>query len=204
MTFRAPLDLATVKGFMPEAEGEALYAAAMAAPPGPMLEVGSYCGKSAVYLGVAARARGGLVFTIDHHRGSEELQPGWEHHDPETWDARAGAIDTLPFLRETLRRAGLETCVVPMVGQSAAIAAVWATPLALVFIDGGHGMEPALADYRGWSAHVMPGGLLAIHDVFPDPKDGGRPPYEIYKLALQSGRFFEVSATGSLRVLKRS
>lgn len=204
MSFREPLDLSTVKGFMPHPEGEALFAAAMSAPDGPLLEIGSYCGKSAVYLGSAARARGGRLYTIDHHRGSEELQPGWAHHDPETWDPRAGAIDTLPFLRDTLRRAGLEDCVVPMVGQSGTIARDWATPLAFLFIDGGHGMEPALADYRGWSVHVVPGGLMAIHDVFPDPKDGGRPPYEIYRLALASGRFAEVSATGSLRVLRRS
>ena len=204
MSFRAPLDLATVKGFMPDAEGQALYAAAMTAPPGPFLEIGSYCGKSAVYLGVAAQARGNLLFTLDHHRGSEELQPGWAHHDAETWDARAGAIDTFPFLRDTLRRSGLEDCVVPIVGQSAAIARVWATPLSCLFIDGGHGMEPALADYRGWSVHVMPGGLMAIHDVFPDPKDGGRPPFEVYRLALASGLFQEVSAAGSLRVLRRS
>lgn len=203
MSFRPPLDLATVKGFMPDAEGEALFAAAMAAPAGPMLEIGSYCGKSAVYLGVAARERGGLLFTVDHHRGSEELQQGWAHHDPETWDGQAGAIDTLPFLRDTLRRAGLEDCVVPVVGNSAAIAAVWRTPLALLFIDGGHGLEPATADYRGWSPRVMLGGLLAIHDVFPDPKDGGRPPFEIYKMALESGQFTEASAMGSLRVLRR-
>jgi predicted O-methyltransferase YrrM len=204
MSFRAPLDLSTVKGFMPEDEGLALYAAAMSASAGPMLEVGSYCGKSAVYLGAAAQARGELLFTIDHHRGSEELQPGWAHHDPDTWDARAGAIDTLPFLRDTLRRAGLESRVVPIVGQSAAIARVWSTRLAFLFIDGGHGMEPALADYRGWSVHVAPGGLMAIHDVFPDPKDGGRPPYEIYRMALASGAFVEVSAIGSLRILRRS
>lgn len=203
MRFRAPLDLATVKGFMPGIEGEALFASAMDAPPGPMLEIGSYCGKSAVYLGVAAQQRGELLFTIDHHRGSVELQPGWAHHDPETWDMRAGAIDTLPFLRDTLRRAGLESCVIPVVGPSAAIAGVWATPLAFVFIDGGHGMEPALADYRGWSQHVMPGGFLAIHDVFPDPKDGGRPPFEIFCMALQSGHFAEAGSEGSLRVLRR-
>lgn len=203
MRFRAPLDLATVKGFMPGIEGEALFAAAMDAPPGPMLEVGSYCGKSAVYLGVAAQQRGELLFTIDHHRGSEELQPGWAHHDPETWDMRAGAIDTLPFLRDTLRCAGLESYVIPVVGSSAAIAGVWATPLAFVFIDGGHGLEPALADYRGWSRHVMPGGFLAIHDVFPDPKDGGRPPFEIFCMALQSGHFAEAGSEGSLRVLRR-
>lgn len=203
MKFLSPLDLATVKGFMPDEEGRALFRAALSAPNGPMLEVGSYCGKSAVYLGVAARQRGHLLFTIDHHRGSEELQPGWAHHDPDTWDACAGAIDTLPFLRDTLRRAGLEDCVVPIVGSSAAIAAVWRTPLSLVFIDGGHSIDPAMADYRGWAPHVAPGGFLGIHDVFSDPADGGQAPHEIYRLAKSSGTFVDVSATGSLRILRR-
>ena len=48
------------------------------------------------------------------------------------------------------------------------------------------------------------GGTLAIHDVFPDPSDGGRPPYEqIFRPALESGRFCLVSSAGSLRVLRR-
>jgi len=45
---------------------------------------------------------------------------------------------------------------------------------------------------------------LIIHDVFPDPKDGGRPPYEIYCRALESGEFTEMPATGTLRVLERT
>jgi predicted O-methyltransferase YrrM len=203
MSIAVPAGLDTVKGFMPEEEGRALFDAALAAPPGAMLEVGSYCGKSAVYLGSAARMRGAPLFSIDHHRGSEELQPGWAHHDPDTWDARAGAIDTLPFFRDTLRRFGLEDHVVAIVGRSARIAQYWGTPLSLVFIDGGHGPELALADYRGWAPKVCEGGTLAIHDVFPNPRDGGRPPFEIYRLALASGLFVEASATGSLRVLKR-
>ena len=47
------------------------------------------------------------------------------------------------------------------------------------------------------------GGWLAIHDVFPDPADGGRPPYELYCAALDSGEFVEDAACGSLRVLRR-
>ena len=199
-----PIEPATVKGFLDPEEGAALHAAAMAqAPMGALLEVGSYCGKSALYLGSAAQAAGGLLFAVDHHRGSEENQPGWEWHDAELWDAEAGALDSLPTFRTTLRRAGLEDSVVPVVGRSATVARWWRTPLALLFIDGGHTMEAALADWRGWSPHLMPGGVLAIHDVFPDPADGGRPPFEIYQLALASGLFVEEAAVKSLRLLRK-
>ena len=190
---------------MPPDEGLALYEAAMSlAVPGPLLEVGSYCGKSAIYLGAAAQSRGRLLFAVDHHRGSEENQPGWEHHDPELIDPELGVMDTLPFFRRAVHGAGLEGTVVAVVGDSLAVAAAWTGPLAMVFIDGGHGPKPARADYEGWAPHVAPGGLLAIHDVFPDPADGGRPPYEIYLRALDSGAFTETRAVGSLRILHRT
>ena len=192
------------KGFMPDDEGLALHRLAHdRLPHGPVLEVGSYCGKSAVYLGAAARETGGVVFSVDHHHGSEENQAGWEHHDPSLVDPRTGRMDTLPTFRETIAAAGLEACVVGVVGESAVVARYWRTPLSLLFIDGGHGTEPAHADYHGWARWVMPGGLLAIHDVFPDPAAGGRPPYEIYLRALDARAFEEVDEVGSLRVLRR-
>jgi predicted O-methyltransferase YrrM len=193
------------RGFMPPDEGLALHAAAAGvAADGPFLEVGSYCGKSAVYLGAAARSRGRVLFSVDHHRGSEENQPGWEWHEPDLVDPAVGRMDTLPVFRRTVHDAGLEGTVVAVVGDSPVVAAAWATPLAFLFVDGGHGVEPARLDHERWTPHVVAGGLLAIHDVFPDPADGGRPPYEqIYLPALRSGRFREVSATGSLRVLQR-
>ncbi len=192
------------RGFMPVEEGLALYeAAASVGVDGPLLEVGSYCGKSAVYLGAAAQLTGRVLFCVDHHRGSEENQPGWEHHDPEVVDAELGVIDTLPFFRRTIRHAGLEEAVVAVVGDSPTVGSLWATPLALVFIDGGHGSGPAHRDYEGWSPHVAPGGLLVIHDVFEEPADGGRPPYEIWCRALADGCFREQAAVGSLRILKR-
>lgn len=196
------------KGFMPEAEGEALYSAAVAActaiPGAPILEVGTYCGKSAIWLAGAARECSTMLFTVDHHRGSEENQPGWEWHDPSLIDPAVGVIDTLPEFRRTMHSAGLEDTVVAVVGRSALIARWWSIPLALCFIDGGHGVESARADYVGWAGKVATHGLLAIHDVFPDPADGGRPPYEeIYQPALESGWFREVTVAGSLRVLQR-
>lgn len=191
-----------VKGFMPAEEGAALYRAALAAE-GPFLEVGSYCGRSAVWLGHAARERATVLYTLDHHRGSEETQPGWEWHDPTVVDPATGRMDTLPFLRRTLESTGLEDVVVPIVGTSTTIAPWWATPLGFLFIDGGHGDDMVLADEEHWLPKVAHGGLLALHDVFPDPAKGGRPPYDLYVRCLESGRWEEVSATGSLRVLLR-
>jgi len=192
-------------GFMPAAEGLALFdAAAGYSRRGPVLEVGSYCGKSTVYLAAAARVVGQLVVTVDHHRGSEEHQPGWEYHDPALVDPATGRLDTLPCLRATLAAAGLEEHVVVVVGRSADVARLWGRPLGLVFIDGGHTEAAAVTDYEGWAPWVAPGGALAIHDVFPDPADGGRPPYLIYRRALASGAFTEVRAEGSLRLLERT
>ncbi len=195
------------RGFMPPDEGLALNEAgreAAAAVPGrPLLEIGSYCGKSSIYLGAAARAGGTVLFTVDHHRGSEENQPGWAWHEPDLVDPEVGRLDTLPCFRRTIAGAGLEGVVVAVVGESVIVARHWSTPLALLFIDGGHGEGPAHADYDAWAPKVAPGGLLAIHDVFPDPADGGRPPYEVYRRALESDRFVELRAVGSLRVLCR-
>ena len=199
---RAAAEAAT--GFMPPDEGLALYDAALAAGErGPLLEIGSYCGKSTLYLAAAARALGTLVITVDHHRGSEENQPGWEWHDEALVDPRVGKLDTLPHLRATVHDAGVEDTVVAIVGKSATVARIWQQPVGLLFIDGGHTDQAAMTDYENWSPHVSIGGLLAVHDVFPDPADGGQAPYRMYCRALDSGDFTERSVTGSLRVLER-
>lgn len=199
------------RGFMPDDEGEALLLAALragrahlrGADPPTFVEIGAWCGKSSVYLGAAAEATGAVVLSIDHHRGSEENQPGWEHHEADLVDLSAGRIDTLLHWRRTITATGLERSVVGVVGDSATVAARWDRPLAFCFIDGGHGAEPAWADFRGWSPRVAVGGWLAIHDVFPDPADGGRPPYELYCDALASREYVDDGACGSLRVLRR-
>lgn len=193
-------------GFMPVDEGLALYAAAVAAARDtglPVLEIGTYCGRSAILLAAAARKAGTVALTVDHHRGSEEQQPGWEYHDPTLVDPEVGLMDTLPRFRRALHAAGLEEHVVALVGRSPRIAALWGRPLGLVFIDGGHTDEHATGDYEGWVPHLAPEGLLVVHDVFPDPADGGQAPYRVYLRALAEG-FEEVSVTGSLRVLRRA
>ena len=191
-------------GFMPADEGQALYETALAyAPVGPVMEIGSYCGKSTIYLAAAARQYGQTVLTVDHHHGSEEHQEGWEYHDTSLVDPATGRIDTLPRFRAAIAAAGLEDDVVAIVGRSDRVAQVWRGLLGLVFIDGGHTDQAAQADYEGWAPKVTLGGALAIHDVFPDPADGGQAPYRVYQRALESGEFTEVRAAGSLRVLER-
>ncbi|MGH2753351.1 MAG: class I SAM-dependent methyltransferase [Actinomycetota bacterium] len=191
-------------GFMPEKEGLALYEAGLdGARLGPMVEIGSYCGKSAIYLGAAAEKRMAVLFSIDHHTGSEEHQPGEEYHDPRLIDPATGKIDTLPIFKQTIVEAGLENSVVAVVGDSAAVASKWNRPLGLVFIDGGHSEGTAAADLEGWDPHLVPGGLLVIHDVFPDPADGGRAPFNIYRRAIASVDYEEVRAVDSLRVLRK-
>jgi predicted O-methyltransferase YrrM len=193
------------RGFMPPDEGIALYeTAAQYGHVGPIAEIGTYCGKSTIYLAAAARETGQLVVTVDHHRGSEEIQPGWEHHDPEVVDPATGRMDTLPFFRATLASTGLEPHVIAVVGLSRDVARLWRTPLGMLFVDGGHSEEHVVADYEGWAPWVAPGGALAFHDVFADPADGGQAPYRVYQRALQSGAFKEVRVAGSLHVLQRT
>ena len=192
------------KGFMPEDEGALLYRTALAhLTDGPALEIGTYCGKSAVWLGAAARTAGSTVFTLDHHRGSEENQAGWEHHDTSLVDDESGLMDTLPIFRRTIERAGLEDQVVAVVGRSTTVARHWRTPLALLFIDGGHAEEHAQNDYTGFAHWVQPGGVLVIHDVFEQPEEGGQAPFHVWERAVASGDFTPAETVGSMRTLVR-
>ncbi len=201
---RLPIEPESVKGFLHPEEGARLYQLGLAASSqGPCLEVGSYCGKSTLYLGVACRARDQLLYAVDHHRGSEEHQPGEAYHDAELLDAAGERMDSFRAFRDTLARAGLENTVVPMVAASTLAGRHWLHPLSLVFIDGGHSREAAHCDYRTWAPHVQVGGFLAIHDIFPDPAEGGQAPYEIYRLALASGLFDALESTRTLGVLQR-
>jgi predicted O-methyltransferase YrrM len=194
-----------VAGFMPPDEGRALYDTALRyLRDGAGVEIGTYCGKSTLLLGAAAQQRNSVLYTIDHHHGSEEHQPGWEYHDASLVDGVTGRFDTLPTLRRTLDAADLDDTVVAIVGKSTTVARGWRTPLQLVFIDGGHSEAAAKADFDGWAKWVSAGGALVIHDVFPDPRDGGQAPYHIYRRAIDSRHFREVAVTGSVRVLERA
>lgn len=197
--------LENTKGFLEPEEGLALYETAKAASQhGPCLEIGSYCGKSALYLGAACQENHQILFSIDHHRGSEEQQPGEEYFDPDLFDPATQMVDTFGEFRKTLRLAKLEDTVVPLVCQSHVAARSWATGLSLVFIDGGHTSEAAETDYQCWAGHLIPGGFLLIHDIFPDPAQGGQAPYQIYQKALASGDFQEIRMVHTLGILQKT
>jgi predicted O-methyltransferase YrrM len=192
------------KGFMAIEEGQGLFDYAQkAAQSGPGLEIGSYCGKSTLYLGSGFQKHDQILFTIDHHRGSEEQQPGEAYFDPDLFDETIGKIDTLKFLRSALEKAALENTVVPIVSRSEIVAKSWKTPLSLVFIDGSHTFESATRDYECWTPHIIDKGYLLIHDIFPDPSQGGQAPHHIYQNALTSGMFKEVEMIQTLGILRR-
>lgn len=198
------MDVHQIKGFLARDEAEALYACALAARDlGPCLEIGSYCGKSTVYLGSACREAGNVLFAVDHHRGSEEHQRGEEYHDPELYDAQAQRMDTFPFLRRSLDIFALQDTVIPVVTASQTLVKKWTAPLGLVFIDGGHSHAQALADCTRWSRHITPGGLLAVHDIFPDPAQGGQGPYLALQAVLEQGGFVWSDTVNSLGILRR-
>lgn len=204
MPLELPLDITRLKGFLADDEGQALYDAALqVAPLGPVLEIGSYCGKSTLYLGLAARANNNTVYAVDHHVGSEEHQPGEMFHDPALFDSDSGQMDSFREFRANMRKANLEHTVVPMVAPSTVVARDWRAPLGMVFIDGGHSLAAALEDYRAWAGHIARGGILAVHDLFPNPADGGQAPYTVYRLALASGLFEPLDRVNSLGLLRR-
>ena len=193
-----------VKGFLDAAEGEALYEMAREAGRlGPCLEIGTYCGKSTICIGAACKETNSTLFTIDHHTGSEEQQPGEEYFDPALFNFQTFQVDTFTAFRETLRKADLLDTVVPLVCRSHVAARFWETRLAMVFIDGGHAIQTVRLDYESWAHRVMPGGYLVFHDIFEDPEEGGQAPYEIYRTALSSGRFMAEPRVKTLGILRR-
>ena len=201
---KLPSHFNSVKGFIDHNEGICLYNYALnSSKKGPILEIGSYCGKSTIYIATAAKKYSGCVYSVDHHTGSEENQVGWEYHDIELFDEETGKINSFPEFMRNLRKADLLDTVIPIVSDSSLVSRYWKIPLSMVFIDGGHTMEAAFNDFNNWKDKIIKGGILAIHDVFPNPDDGGRPPYEIYRKALSEENFKEVEAVKSLRVLEK-
>ncbi|MBU4130903.1 MAG: class I SAM-dependent methyltransferase [Proteobacteria bacterium] len=194
----------TIKGFMDDTEAHRLFdLAAQASQMGPVLEIGSYCGKSAAIIGRACQKNNSILYSIDHHTGSEEQQPGEEYFDPELFDERTGGVNTLPFLRETLKKTKLEDTVIPIVSASVVVGKMWQTPLSMVFIDGGHSYGAAYADFLTWSPHLLPKGLLVIHDVFLDPAKGGQAPRQVYEQAIATGMYTELEMIQTLGALQK-
>ena len=192
-----------IKGFMPEHEGKALYKwARKFSEYGPLLEIGTYCGKSSMFLSEGAQANNQYVYTIDHHMGSEEHQVNEEYFDIEIFDELSKRINSFPLFLENINNFGIKN-IVPIVNESSLVAESWNSPLAMVFIDGGHSLETAMNDFMSWHEKIISGGALVIHDIFENPEDGGQAPYEVYMHALKNG-FNDFDRVDTIICLKKS
>lgn len=196
----------STNGFMPFHEGEALAESlfnlglnsAM-----PAVEIGSYQGLSTIFLGLAAKMTDRALIALDHHRGSEENQAGWQFHDSSLVEQVSNRMDTLYLFRRTIDLADLEKTVVIVVAESSAFARLYPGEIAYLFIDGGHARDIAHSDYDNWAPKLAEGGVMAIHDVFMNISEGGRAPYELYLRAL-SDNFVELRSEGSLRIMQKA
>ena len=183
-------EIDNLKGFMPKHEGIALTKwSEKFSSIGPIMEIGSYCGKSAIYLSKGAILNDQLVYTIDHHFGSEEHQIKEEYFDSEIFDYKNQRVNTLPLLIKNINKIQVKN-IVPIVSNSVDIASKWNAKLGMVFIDGGHSFKAANNDYVSWSTKIKKNGALVIHDIFENPDEGGQAPFEIFQKALKNN--FEV------------
>ena len=193
-----------VKGFLNDKEAKKLQELFLNVHHlGSVLEIGTYCGKSTLNFAVVARKIDGLIYTVDHHTGSEEHQLGEEYHDEDLYDKRLEKFNTLPELLKNLRTSSLGKYIIPILSKSSEASKTFSELISLLFIDGGHSLEAALSDYNSWKDKICPGGLLVIHDVFPNPQDGGRPPFEIYSEAQNSKQFEDLGIYKTLGILKK-
>ena len=193
-----------VKGFLSDKEAKKLQELFLNVHHlGSVLEIGTYCGKSTLNFALIAKKIGGLIYTIDHHTGSEEHQLGEEYHDEDLYDKRLKKFNTLPEFLKNLRSSNLDNFIIPIISKSSDASKTFSELISLLFIDGGHSLEAALSDYNSWKDKICSGGLLVIHDVFPNPKDGGRPPFEIYSKAQKSKQFEDLGIYETLGILKK-
>lgn len=147
---------ANTPGWLHPGEGEML---AKYAQDRFCVEIGSYCGKSTLWIASTALH----VVSIDPHRGNPEMAPGRECHHPDVWDDEIGAVDSTPALRRTLRRSGLEPKVSVVAAPSGTVAGWWNQHIGFLFIDGSHDAPDPVLDFNDWHSHVN--GFIAFHDT---------------------------------------
>ena len=193
----------SIKGFLAHEEGLFLYELTKKyCLKNFAVEVGSYCGKSACYIGQACKENKTYLMTIDHHRGSEEQQYGEEYFDPDEYNYEKEIVDTLPTLLKNIQKFQFEEVILPIVNSSELASKEIQNNIDLVFIDGSHTFESARKDYVSWKNKIRIGGILAIHDVYDSEVEGGQAPREIYEKAL-SENFKLLKRVNSLVALLR-
>ena len=177
-----------IKGFLSEHEGSALFEyCEKFCIGGVAVEIGSYCGKSACYLGYACKKNNSKLFSIDHHHGSEEQQYGEEYFDEDIYDFDEKRVNTLPLFLENISKFNLTAHIEPIIDTSENASKLLQSDIDFVFIDGSHTFESARNDFACWSPKIREGGILAIHDIYDTEMEGGQAPREIYLKALDEG-----------------
>ena len=180
--------LNALKGFMPSHEGLALTKwAEEFSTYGPALEIGTFGAKSSLYIATGTSINDQLVYTVDHHSGSEEHQLGEEYFDSDIYDKRLSRVNTVPLMQANLHQFDESKWVIPIIANANSLAPSWRTELGLLFIDGSHTEVSAINDYDNWNSKIHSKGALVIHDIYEKPEDGGQAPYLIYQKALSEG-----------------
>lgn len=146
-----------VEGWLTKREGEFLYRMAReVSGKGAIVEIGSFKGKSTIYLAWGAKdGSRAKVYAIDPHAGTESYKE-WLGVG-ETW-----AFDE--FLKN-IEVAGVDDIVVPIVKTSQEAAESWDEPVELIFIDGDHEYKSVETDFKMWFPHLTLGGVMAFHDT---------------------------------------
>ena len=192
-----------VKGFLAHEEGILLYEMAKKyCTKSFAVEIGSYCGKSACYIGQACKTKGTHLITIDHHRGSEEQQFGEEYFDSEEYDYKNNRVDTLPTLLRNISKFELDEHIRVVVDNSESASKKIKGEIDFLFIDGSHTFASARNDYESWKNKIRAGGILTIHDIYDSEEEGGQAPREIFEKAITED-FTLVKRVNSLVALEK-
>jgi predicted O-methyltransferase YrrM len=176
-----------IEGWLSDAQGRALLAAAAATTGrGAIVEIGSWKGRSTVWLAEGARLAGQRVHAIDRHTQSRE--------DP--------SANTLADFLENINRAGVADVVEPLVMASAEAAAVVRGPVELLFIDGDHSFDGVRRDAEIWLPRVVEGGVVMFHDVASASYEGPRRIFR--RMVCWNERFAGVRRVGSMAIARRT
>ena len=163
-----------VKGWLTPQEGRLLYALARnCTGRGIIVEIGSWKGKSTIWLGKGSKAGKNIpIHAIDPHTGS-----------PETWQMY-GPVWTFDEFRSNIHAANLDGLVIPLRQTSEEAARSFEGAVELIFIDGAHEYEMVRLDFELWFPKVVDGGIMAFHDA-----DSPGPRAVVEKCVLKSRHF---------------
>ncbi|OGW81892.1 MAG: hypothetical protein A3G33_05280 [Omnitrophica bacterium RIFCSPLOWO2_12_FULL_44_17] len=119
------------------------------------LEVGSWCGDSALILGAVAKKMSGKLLCIDWWKGSDESDLSWF----------AKNNDIFSIFWERIKHAGLEDAVIPIRTTSETVVHFLKQKMFdLVYLDSDHRYDAVRNTLKSYSPLVLKGGIFCGHD----------------------------------------